>query len=105
AVLAIIGAVFGWLLRTNEDYAGELVDFHQNMGVATAVLAGVTALLLWQKTKNDARSYLPYRTAFALTVICLSIAGHLGANLTHGEDFLTSVLPGKKATYNEGRTS
>ncbi len=100
-LLAIVGAIFGWLLRTNDDYTGTLVDNHQSMGIATAILAGVTALLLWQKTKNKIKSYLPYRVGLTVTVICLTIAGHLGSNLTHGEDFLTNVLPGNTTQVDD----
>ena len=32
AIMAIISALLGWLLRINDDYVGELVDFHQKMG-------------------------------------------------------------------------
>src|SRR5680860_1146856 len=102
AIFSIIGAVFGWLLRTNDDYAGELVDFHENMGIATAALAGITALLLRLKSTGKLANFLPYRSGLVLTVVCLTIAGHLGSNLTHGEDFLTSVLPGNDDSYDDG---
>lgn len=48
-VLLIIGAgsavaavVFGWLLKTQDDYNGDLVTMHQWTGIATAVLAVAT---------------------------------------------------------------
>jgi len=45
-LFAILAALFGWLLRTQEDYVGALVDNHQYTGIATAVLALVTTILL-----------------------------------------------------------
>lgn len=105
SALAILGAFLGWLLGIYDEYSGELVEFHRNMGVATAVFAAITAILLVQKTKNKLASYLPYRLGLTITVICLSIAGHLGASLTHGEDYLSTVLPGDKELYDVGKTS
>ncbi|MCJ7467833.1 MAG: DUF1549 domain-containing protein [Maribacter sp.] len=105
AISAVIGAIFGWLLRTNDDYLGELVDLHQNMGITTGALAGITAFLLMRKMKNKASSYIPYRIGLTLTVVCLIIAGHLGTNLTHGEDFLSSVLPGNTHSPDDGKAA
>mgnify|MGYP003634585758 FL=1 len=34
AVFALLAAVLGWLLRTYDDYDGDLVLFHQNAGIA-----------------------------------------------------------------------
>ena len=36
-----------------------------------------------------------YRAILIFTVLSVTIAGHYGAALTHGADFLTSALPGK----------
>jgi uncharacterized membrane protein/mono/diheme cytochrome c family protein len=105
AISAIIGALFGWLLRTNDDYSGELVEYHQYLGIATGLLASITTFLLIRKMKNNAGSYIPYRISLALTVACLIIAGHLGANLTHGEDFLSSALPGNNNSRGDGNAA
>tara|TARA_R110002050_G_scaffold286121_2_gene436319 strand:- start:72087 stop:74933 length:2847 start_codon:yes stop_codon:yes gene_type:complete len=105
ALFAVMAAMLGWMLRANDDYSGELVDFHQNMGITTAVLATLTALLLYRKMYNTSGSYAPYRLVLLITVVCLSIAGHLGANLTHGEDFLTSVLPGNQKIQNSEKSN
>ncbi|KAG1649519.1 hypothetical protein GQR58_028927 [Nymphon striatum] len=40
------------------------------------------------------------RAGLIITVVLLTIAGHLGASLTHGEDYLTSVLPGNQDKYD-----
>ena len=102
ALFAVLAALLGWLLRTFDDYSGELVDFHQNMGIATAVLSGITALLLRYTNKGKLTDYLPYRAGLTITVVLLTIAGHLGATLTHGEDYLTGVLPGNQEVYDDG---
>lgn len=89
---AAFSAFSGWLLRTFDDYSGELVDYHQYSGIATALFASTTAFLLYQTIKGKLGSYLIYRSFFLMTVLLLAVAGHLGAGLTHGEDYLTSVF-------------
>ncbi|MDN5216814.1 DUF1553 domain-containing protein [Fulvivirgaceae bacterium BMA12] len=104
ALFAILAAVLGWLLRTFDDYSGDLVQAHQNIGIATAVLAVITALLLRNTLNGKLSNYLVYRSALATTVILLTITGHMGASLTHGEDFLTSTLPGNNSHYDSENT-
>jgi uncharacterized membrane protein/mono/diheme cytochrome c family protein len=99
-IFAILSAVFGWLLRAEEDYSGSLVDNHQYTGIATALLALLTTLLLRLTIKGKLPDFRAYRSALTATVVLLTIAGHLGASLTHGEDYLTSVLPGNKKDYD-----
>ncbi|MDA0195598.1 MAG: DUF1549 domain-containing protein [Bacteroidetes bacterium] len=104
ALFAILAACFGWLLGTFDDYSGELVQWHQYLGITTAVLATITALLLHRTLKGQLSSnYVVYRAALAVTVITLTITGHLGASLTHGEDFLSSALPGNKDNYDDSK--
>ncbi|SDD94489.1 Uncharacterized membrane protein [Pricia antarctica] len=103
AGFAVLSAVLGWLLRTQDDYSGELVDNHQYVGVATAVFAFITAILL-QRTLNgklpDSRTY---RSGLIITVLLLAVAGHLGASLTHGEDYLSSALPFNNSAYDHSK--
>ena len=104
AAFAVLSALFGWLLKTQEDYTGDLVDNHQYTGIATAVFAVVTSLILKNSLKKSPIKLTAYRVMLATTVILLSVAGHLGANLTHGEDYLTSVLPGNQTIYDNENT-
>ncbi len=99
-IFAVLSALFGWLLRTQEDYIGELVDNHQYTGIATAVLALLTTILLRLTIKGKLPDFRAYRTGLTATVVLLTIAGHLGASLTHGEDYLISVLPGNEEEYD-----
>lgn len=103
AIFAIFSALFGWLLRTQEGYTGDLVDNHQYAGIATAVLAIITVVLLRASLNGKLPDFRWYRAALVVTVVLLSIAGHLGATLTHGEEYLTSVLPGNKEVYDNAK--
>ncbi|WP_298338826.1 DUF1553 domain-containing protein [uncultured Algibacter sp.] len=100
AGFAVFSALFGWFLKTQEAYTGDLVDNHQYTGIATAVLAIVTAIILKNSLKTPIVNLKAYRFMLFATVVLLTIAGHLGANLTHGEDYLTSVFPGSKERYS-----
>src|SRR5690606_16762635 len=104
-LFAILATVLGWLLRTQDDYSGNLVMLHQNTGIATAVLAMVTSLVLWNTLNGKLRNFVLYRSILSLTVVFLIIAGHLGSSLTHGYDFLSSVLPNGKNINSSGKST
>ncbi|RCR68323.1 DUF1549 domain-containing protein [Larkinella punicea] len=92
AISSVVAAVFGLILINQEEYGGDTVTVHQWSGLTTMALAIVTGFAL-----RSGRLAL-YRGLLFLTVFGVSIAGHYGALLTHGEDYLTSVLPfGKDA--------
>lgn len=91
AVSSVLAAGLGLLLVNGEDYGGENVQIHQWSGLATMTLSVLTLLAL-----RAGRMPL-YRSLLTLTVVGVSLAGHYGAMVTHGDDYLTSVLPfGKK---------
>ena len=94
AASAVIAVAFGWLLEAQEEYTGNLLTLHKWTGIGTAALATLT-LLIHQRMllRNQWRLLKAYRIALVVTVLGVSVAGHFGASLTHGDDFLTSVLP------------
>lgn len=74
---SIVACIAGWFLAQSGDYETEAIFKHQWTGISTAIL-GVLAYFF----KN-------YRWILATaTIICLTIAGHFGGNLTHGEGYL-----------------
>ncbi|RRB15092.1 DUF1549 domain-containing protein [Larkinella knui] len=87
AIGSVVAAVFGLILVNQEEYGGSTVTIHQWSGLSTMVLAILTvaAFRLGRLTV--------YRSLLFLTVFGVTIAGHYGAMLTHGDDYLTSVLP------------
>jgi len=97
SVSAVISAVLGWLLYRDGDYSGGVLTLHQWIGFATAALGLVTLFFLYQIRKKDKFKQVKiYRGLLFSTAIGVSVAGHFGANLTHGSDFLTSTLPWSK---------
>jgi uncharacterized membrane protein len=97
AVSAIASALFGWLLATNEGVAGDTLDLHQWIGFATAGLGAILLFLQFAGgLKSRSTKLKTYRLVLFLAGIGVGLAGHFGASLTHGEDFLTEVLPWKE---------
>jgi uncharacterized membrane protein len=100
AVSAIIAAPMGWLLATNEGTTGELLDLHKYIGIGTAVLSIVILILIYRiNTSSSITQIKAFRFSLFVTAICVSVAGHFGGSLTHGEDFLTEVLPSSKDEF------
>lgn len=79
AIAAIVAAGCGWLLARTGDYDETLLSQHQWLGFAAAGAAGATWLL---------RHSLWYLPALAITVGAVTVAGHFGGSLTHGEGYL-----------------
>ncbi|ETZ20594.1 DUF1549 domain-containing protein [Pedobacter sp. V48] len=91
---AIISAALGWLLYQDGDYSGDVLTLHQWIGFTTAALGVLTLAFLYQIRKKDKLKQIKiYRGLLFSTAIGVSVAGHFGANLTHGSDFLSSTLP------------
>jgi uncharacterized membrane protein len=104
AISAIASTALGWSLKTFDDYSGDLIFLHQNLGIATAIGSSITAFILYKSLNSKLSSLLVYRFSLVITVVLLAITGHLGASLTHGEDFLTGVLPGNNDDYDDGKS-
>ncbi len=100
AIGSVIAAVLGLLLVNQEEYGGNIVTVHQWSGLATMALA-VGAAFALRAGRSDI-----YRGLLTLTVVGVSVAGHYGALLTHGDDYLSSVLPfGKESGSPAPNTS
>ncbi|MCO5240179.1 MAG: DUF1549 domain-containing protein [Chitinophagaceae bacterium] len=86
-ITSVLAVVFGLLLINSEDYGGEILWIHQWSGIVTMILAAVTTYAYFRGSRRLQKILL------TLTVAGITIVGHYGASLTHGEDYLTSVLP------------
>ena len=92
-VSAIAAVIFGLLLSNTDDYEiSDTLAVHQWTGIATMVLSSITAFAYW-KVSVPIRKIL-----LTLTVAGVTLAGYYGAELTHGEDYLSGVLPSRSST-------
>jgi uncharacterized membrane protein/mono/diheme cytochrome c family protein len=94
ALSALAAAVFGLFLKDQDEYMSDALTIHQWSGIATALLAAGTFYFFHLSGKGRKNhSDTVYRALLICTVIGVAIAGHYGASLTHGSDYLTEVLP------------
>jgi uncharacterized membrane protein len=84
---AILACGAGYLLSLSGDYPGPALDPHLYAGIGLAVFSAVVfGLLRWQLARAI---QVPMAI---LVLVLLIITGHLGGNLTHGEEYLTQPL-------------
>ena len=101
AVAAALAAAAGYLLGTSGGYGGATFDRHLQLGVVVAIGALLTTIAAWRRQRTGAGNAI-VRTGLALTLAALTVAGHLGATLTHGEGYLTDVAPAPLRTLIAG---
>jgi uncharacterized membrane protein len=88
-VTASIAAFSGFILSKEEGYDTDTLAWHKWMGVAISLFS-----LVWYSYRFYFLHWKFSSKLIALTFITiLTITGHLGGNLTHGNDFLISPLP------------
>ncbi|MEO5979149.1 MAG: DUF2231 domain-containing protein [Chryseolinea sp.] len=108
ALFAVLAAATGYVLAQEGGYDDRILAIHRNTGIATAIFACILVVIRKsvvtyfddKETRKLVRIFL-----FLPLVVLLSLAGHLGGSLTHGEDYLfaftaedTSAAPAIKLT-------
>lgn len=94
SVLSILPTItLGFLLASSGNYEDELLNFHKWLGWFTALIC--IWLVVFRQKKSIRSSGLSHFYYFFLSVnvLLLSLAGHYGGHLTHGEDYLTRYMP------------
>lgn len=82
-----VGTCFlGYFLSLEGGYQKETLDLHFYTGILTAIL---TVTLFFLSLKQHLRTHKSFLIFFILGLISISITGHYGSTLTHGENFLT----------------
>lgn len=84
AASAIVSCITGYLLGSAGEYDETVLNLHQWMGILTA-FTSIAGYLFSHNQQN-----LKY-IAWAMVVL-VSITGHLGGTLTHGEGYLTKAF-------------
>ncbi len=84
-VISIGTCITGYILAETGDYQGELVDQHKYLAIAMTIASG--ALYFLQKKQGPEKSKL-YFPSFCLVIVLLTITGHQGGSITHGDGFL-----------------
>jgi uncharacterized membrane protein len=93
AFTALFSCITGYLLSQSGEYDGDTVGWHQWMGISLML---VSFLYAWIKIQIENETYSKVISVIAL--VLLTITGHLGGSLTHGEDYLTEGLFSKSTS-------
>ena len=89
AFFAVISSVLGYFLSLEDGYEGDVLNTHLWLGVSTAILTCFLFITIKSEEKWSKKIFFP---AFVITLILISITGHYGSRLTHGDKFLTEYM-------------
>lgn len=89
SVFSILACVLGYFLSLEGGYSEGVLDVHFWTGIASALLITLLFFLADKKGKFVKRLFFPL---FVVTLIGISVAGHYGSVLTHGDNFITEHL-------------
>lgn len=91
-IIGTITCISGYFLYTSEGFKWDTIKLHLWIGIATTLFAFVMHFKLNEKSLQILKK-IP-TAVFSITLLFLvSFTGHLGGNITHGEDYLTEPLP------------
>jgi uncharacterized membrane protein len=95
ALFAIAAAISGYFLSQEGGYDDRILSLHRNTGIATAIFS--TLLYFLRKSAitffdDKGKRKLVRIFLFIPLIGVLSLTGHLGGSLTHGEDYLFGFL-------------
>jgi uncharacterized membrane protein len=89
---AVLAALMGLFLSKEEGYDADIIALHKWTGAATAFIC-----FLWFVFRNTIRKHKAGLVATGLSgIIVLLIAGHQGATITHGNNFLLAPVTPQK---------
>jgi uncharacterized membrane protein/mono/diheme cytochrome c family protein len=88
ALFAALTAVMGLFLSKEPGYEGGTLQWHKWFGVTVVF---VSTGIYWCR---NAQWYSPKiaRSGAVITILCLTIAGHFGADITHGDNYLLAPV-------------
>jgi uncharacterized membrane protein len=85
ALSALFSCITGYLLSQSGDYDGSTVSWHQWLGISVTV---ISFLYVWVRNRSE----ITAKIFSIIVLIVLSITGHLGGSLTHGENYLSEGI-------------
>ena len=89
-ISSLIASLFGWFLGDNGYYFESQIDIHRWSGI----LFVVVCFLVWvYKSLNLPPNTFLSRFRNVIVITLLTVTGHYGGSMTHGEDYLTENLP------------
>lgn len=89
---SIASIATGLIFRDDEGYSSLTADLHQWFGIGLGVVLIISCIAAGK------RKLVGYAITLCLSAGLITAAGHFGASLTHGAEFLTEPFASKKAT-------
>ena len=86
AISAIASCFTGWLLSSGGEYDETTLSIHQWMGILVAFTSASGYFLSLQKNQGQLKIFS------AIVLLLVTITGHFGGTLTHGEGYLTKAF-------------
>ncbi|NJB83541.1 DUF1592 domain-containing protein [Wenyingzhuangia aestuarii] len=94
SVITVIPTVVaGFLLASTGGYNKTILNYHKWLGFVTAVLCVWLLVLHYWLYTYKPKFINVYKFLLAINVVVLSVAGHFGGSLTHGDGYLTKDMP------------
>ena len=88
ALLSAVTVVMGLFLSKEQGYEGGTLQWHKWLGVSVVFTSSV---IYWCRTEGWYHVKMA-RWAAGIVVLSLTAAGHFGANLTHGDNFVLAPV-------------
>ena len=88
ALLAAFTAIMGLFLAREPGYDSSSVQWHKWFGVS---IVFISSIIYWVREKSWYKQPAA-RSGAVIMVLFLLIAGHYGANITHGDDFIFAPI-------------
>ena len=95
AAFAIASSVSGYFLSQEGGYDDDLLERHKTLGIATAFFSTIVFLLYVNARsffQDKVRRKTFYLVLFIPLIILVSLTGHFGGSITHGEDYLFEMV-------------
>ncbi|MFM6949303.1 MAG: DUF1549 domain-containing protein [Aquirufa sp.] len=83
AISALISIGLGFILINQDEYSSNTSKIHLWLGVFTGLMASISALAHFFEEKKS------FQLTLLISVISVSLTGHYGALITHGENYLS----------------
>lgn len=101
-ISSVFASFTGLLISSKGHYIEENLLYHKVFGF---IVVGFS-FISWLLTNDSIQNLFKLKTGIRLLTnsslfIVLTITGHFGGNLTHGEDYLTEFSPINKVTHNK----
>ncbi len=88
ALSSAVTVIMGLFLSREGGYTGSILQWHKWTGVGVVFL---TSLLYWARSMDWYKSPVAKGSAI-VTTLCLIFAGHFGATITHGDNFVLAPV-------------